>query len=325
LDVEENGVEVQQIWLTNSSLQPIDNSSWNVCPISTFTSFPTMDSEMKQALKQGIFLVHPATFKRILDFANVEPTLDVFSTLKDTSMLPALQRIPRHENPFSPSWEYDVLWLCPPFQHLGDVVAKILQDKSRGIILIPFWKHQPWFHDLQSIALCWLDFHHSDPVLTTLSGKTIVPKRDYLFRAVVFDTLHLKEQALKPKESQPSGFKEDNLPSQLSVLRSVDWECPSLDDITLIRSVIASTSQHPQAQLWVDKILRLYHSELHEPQLAKDVDPVVRGPFGIAKIELKESARPMARKPFRLGDREAPLRSIIDKYLERGWIRPSRR
>ena len=68
-----------------------------------------------------------------------------------------------------------------------------------------------------------------------------------------------------------------------------------------------------------------FHDELHSPKLARDVDPAVRGPFGVAKIELKESGRPLARKPFRtLGLREAALKEIIDKYLARGWIRPSK-
>jgi len=75
----------------------------------------------------------------------------------------------------------------------------------------------------------------------------------------------------------------------------------------------------------VAKLLRLYHTELHEPKLARDVNPTLRGPFGKAKIELKETARPMARKPFRtLGEREIALKAIVDKYLQRGWIRPSK-
>ena len=105
----------------------------------------------------------------------------------------------------------------------------------------------------------------------------------------------------------------------------VDWECPSEDELVMLRSVIASTTQHPGASHWVEKILRRFHSELHEPQLARDVDPAVRGPYGIAQIELKEAARPLAKKPFRMHpEREAALREFVDKYVDRGWIQPSR-
>ena len=75
----------------------------------------------------------------------------------------------------------------------------------------------------------------------------------------------------------------------------------------------------------MQKILKEFNAELHDPKLARDVDPRLRGPYGKAKIELKESAKQMARKPFRtLGDRETALKVIIDKYLTRGWIRPSK-
>ena len=71
--------------------------------------------------------------------------------------------------------------------------------------------------------------------------------------------------------------------------------------------------------------MKEFDSLLNRPQLARDVNPVVRGPFGVAKIELKDSARPLAYKPFRtLGEREVALKSIINKYLQRGRIRPSK-
>ena len=55
------------------------------------------------------------------------------------------------------------------------------------------------------------------------------------------------------------------------------------------------------------------------------MDRRLRGPFGTAKIELKDSARPQACKPFRtLGIKEDALREFVNKYLQRGWIRPSK-
>ena len=58
--------------------------------------------------------------------------------------------------------------------------------------------------------------------------------------------------------------------------------------------------------------------------MAKDVDPKVRGPYGVAVIHLKDDAQPKAMKPFRMmGEREAALKGIIDKFIKRGWNRPS--
>ena len=108
-------------------------------------------------------------------------------------------------------------------------------------------------------------------------------------------------------------------------LMSVDWERTSHGDIVALRGVIASAAQHLKAEKYVKRILSMYHAQLHEPQLAKDVKPMVRGPYGAATINLIESARLSSRKPFRMpGERETALKTIVDKYLDRGWIRPSK-
>jgi len=59
--------------------------------------------------------------------------------------------------------------------------------------------------------------------------------------------------------------------------------------------------------------------------LAQNIDPKVRGPYGIARIELKDKAVPQARKPFRMSEeREQAMNQIVEKCLKRGWIRPSK-
>jgi len=158
------------------------------------------------------------------------------------------------------------------------------------------------------------------------------PKRGWTFLAVVFDAFRTRDDVpmrqldvvdtvcplhsnyLVPPVDPP-------LPGQL---RGLDWESLSKPELVRIASVIASTSQNPQATTFVNKILRQFDSELHVPKLARDVNPANRGFYGKATIEPKDNARPMVRKPFRtLGEREEALRGIIDNYLDRGWIRPS--
>ena len=49
------------------------------------------------------------------------------------------------------------------------------------------------------------------------------------------------------------------------------------------------------------------------------MNPSIRGPFGVAKIEMKDTGRPLERRPFKtLGLRKEALKVIIDKYLDRG-------
>ena len=57
---------------------------------------------------------------------------------------------------------------------------------------------------------------------------------------------------------------------------------------------------------------------------AKDIDPLCRGPFGTAKIDLKDHAKPMKKRFFRCsGEREEALELLITKMIKNGWIVPS--
>ena len=231
------------------------------------------------------------------------------------------------------AWKHDVLWLCPPFQHLEAVVEKIHHEQAEGIILIPLWKRKCWFHALGTIAVKWWDLPMEDSVFQTPQGTPIPPKRGLQIRVVIFNAA-----GTLPRHSQGPwsilSFLQEHTPSlngrvstftALQDLVSKDWESPTLQDMTQLRSVIASTLQHSAASPFIKRILTSYDAELNQPKLARDVDPRVRGPFGVAKIELKDSARPLARKPFRtLGERETAMKMFIDKYLQRGWIRPSK-
>jgi transposase InsO family protein len=70
---------------------------------------------------------------------------------------------------------------------------------------------------------------------------------------------------------------------------------------------------------------REFSGVLENPVYACDIDPAIRGPFGVCKIELKEGAKPMHRKFFRCsGEREIALNEMIEKLIERKWIIPSK-
>ena len=194
---------------------------------------------------------------------------------------------------------------------------KIIADQAEGILLAPLWPTQPWFTTMMNIAIKWWDIPSTDHILHSRQASQRLSPIN--LRIIVFNAFNYSSP-IDPIISHTSS----SIPLS-QFLHSVDWENPTDQDLGQLRSVIASTLQHPDAAAMVQRIQQLYTSELHEPKLAWQVDSSLRGPFGIAKIELKDSARPLARKPFRtLGEREDALRNIIDKYLDRGWIQPSR-
>ena len=46
-----------------------------------------------------------------------------------------------------------VLWLNPPWNHMSQVLDKIIQSKARGVLIYPQWPLQPWFARLEACSL----------------------------------------------------------------------------------------------------------------------------------------------------------------------------
>ena len=46
---------------------------------------------------------------------------------------------------FTVSWQYLTFYAFPPFSLLPRVLAKILQDKATGLLIVPKWTTQSWF------------------------------------------------------------------------------------------------------------------------------------------------------------------------------------
>ena len=136
-----------------------------------------------------------------------------------------------------------------------------------------------------------------------------------------------------PGDNRVSRFwtRKDDAFSQDWSLLVTEEECPLMfchhqlqqwsqasANTTGVFSVIESTEEHSDAQPFIQKIKQEYDDVLHQVALAKDVDPAVRGPFGVAHIELKEGAIFMKKKIFRMiGEKEEAFRKLINKLLER--------
>ena len=66
-----------------------------------------------------------------------------------------------------------------------------------------------------------------------------------------------------------------------------------------LSGVIESAGDVPAAKSYIHQLKTLYENVMEHPVYAKDIDPATRGPFGIAKIELKDGAQPMKKRFFK--------------------------
>ena len=99
-------------------------------------------------------MVTDALFKRILTFADMQPTLDAFVSSKSAK---CHRYFTIQDDAFRHSWSDEILWMAPPLHLMDDVVRKICDDKAAGILLHPLRRDERWFHDLQNVAVMWWD------------------------------------------------------------------------------------------------------------------------------------------------------------------------
>ena len=60
-------------------------------------------------------------------------------------------------NGLSQAWQRDELsYACPPLAMMGRVLSLVAQQRTRAVIVIPEWPHQPWWPKLKQMAVTWL-------------------------------------------------------------------------------------------------------------------------------------------------------------------------
>ena len=91
-----------------------------------------------------------------------------------------------------------------------------------------------------------------------------------------------------------------------------------------VRGTIESSRADDLSQPFIAKLQNEYEDVLTKPESACTFSPEIRGPFGVAHIELKPDAKPAKKKFFRCSqEREDAMTMFIAKLTSRGWIVPS--
>lgn len=52
---------------------------------------------------------------------------------------------------FTVSWKKEFFYAFPPFSLILKTIQKIIEDKAEGVLIVPYWKSQPWFPLLMSL------------------------------------------------------------------------------------------------------------------------------------------------------------------------------
>ena len=318
--------------------------------------------KFRKHLKRETYTLSDLWLERIIAWSGLTPTVDAFANRQNKRFSHFWTA---SSNAFKKCWKWETLWLNPPFSKLNQVLEKILQDEAQGILLIPVWPSRIWFHALSRIAVKWWDLPRSEPIFMSYNNQRLPPKpwfvRAVVFNAFnALQRMTSPSSWYNPHEDNMGEFPSIQHMTSLNAFYAAEFvpmeipmdmfptslQYPSPGNNTAVQSlsvdtakpqdaadyvqqalfgVIASADPCSKAALLIEQLTKEYADVLSKPKLAKDVNPALRGPYGVAKIILKDGARPTRKSPFRMiGEREEAMRVFVDKYLARGWITPTK-
>ena len=55
-------------------------------------------------------------------------------------------------NALTISWKAEFWYVFPPFSLIPKLLKKIKEEKSTGILVVPYWPGQPWYPDIKNVA-----------------------------------------------------------------------------------------------------------------------------------------------------------------------------
>ena len=262
------------------------------------------------AWHSGNYCMIPQIVDQICAAAGFVPEVDAFANAQN-ARLPLFWDA--QMDAYARNWHLHPLWINPPPTQMQQVVDKIVQDQAMGILVMPLWPSEPWFRLLANFAISWWDLPPEVQVFQTTGGSPILPPPWWRTRVVVFN-------AFDSLATQGKIFWQENI-DNFCGQQCAQGEHPCPCKFTPILSVIDAATQAPGAESYIELLKEEFHDVLFDKIFAKDVDPALRGPNGVAQIVLKPDAKPKKDTPFRmLGVREQALKIKLEKAEANGWI-----
>jgi len=227
----------------------------------------------------------------------------------------------KEDDAFDHDWSSDFLWINPPFGHLDSVVRKVIIDEATAIIVAPEWKSAPWWKPLTSISqaqklVCtkMIQGVQTRVMAHLVDGKLKAPS-----------VIHVREIMARQVQDDPA----DRPKHDCLTIQSVNLMMMHMDDVPMqVRSVVQT--QNLQQPKEIQKLVEQYKGAILK-EFGHDVlsgkmfsEPPIRGPLGLATIDLKEGAEPKRQRAFQMNqERQDALNKILKEYQELGWIEPS--
>ena len=115
------------------------------------------DKESRQSYSDSEWMIDSHFLQESLINLDFKPEIDLFASRLNKQFPVYCSYRPdpgaKYINAFSISWANLNFYSFPPFSCVLQVVQKIIQDKAKGVIVVPNWPTQAWYSLLQPLLV----------------------------------------------------------------------------------------------------------------------------------------------------------------------------
>ena len=106
--------------------------------------------KIKKVLDERYSVRKPMMNEIIMRLQAGEPTVDLLAD-RELHMCPRWYGKGGEQlDAFAEDWgKEELCWCNPPFSAMQEVVDKLIRDRARSILIMPHWRSQDWFQDVQ--------------------------------------------------------------------------------------------------------------------------------------------------------------------------------
>lgn len=126
--------EMRNIWIYASYIKSSDNSE--------------ADKESRRISPETEWSLAPVAFEKIVSVFGL-PDIDLFASTNNKKCDKFVSWGRDSDafaiDAFTLNWKKFFFYAFPPFSLIPKVLQKIVSDQASGIVIVPFWKTQPWY------------------------------------------------------------------------------------------------------------------------------------------------------------------------------------
>jgi len=262
---------------------------------------------------------------------------------------------PEGRGSFDKDWSQNknpLLWINAPFEHMEEVVEKIVHDRARAVVIAPVWDESaPWLVKLDSISESSFEIPKNWKLFVDQSGNPL-PQRWWSTRAYLVDG-EWDEVIHGMSDEEESGSDSDSSAKSVRIITatklptnhrftSSHFADPSVladheGEVTADINRVLATHNIPTKR--ISSVTVPLNKGTHDERVQAAIDriksrfgetslsgrtvsnPPARGPNGNCVFNLFPWAKPRKARPCRMvGEREAAIAELIHELWDRGWL-----